>query len=78
MADITKCNGQGCDPRGSCRRFTEPSSASQSYAAFDIQRGECILQGLAPVSDPCGYYISNERPFTDSETSAEVTYAPTV
>jgi len=31
MSDITKCTGEGCPMRGTCRRFTDKESIRQSY-----------------------------------------------
>ena len=34
MAAISKCNGNNCDVKEFCRRYTEPSSPMQSFCAF--------------------------------------------
>ena len=34
MADITKCNGEGCTLKENCYRFTAPDSYWQAYSAF--------------------------------------------
>lgn len=42
MADITKCNGNGCDKKESCYRFTAPASNWQSYfSETPIKDGKC-------------------------------------
>ena len=44
MADISKCNGNGCTLKESCYRFTAKANPWwQSYGAFhqNINTGEC-------------------------------------
>lgn len=42
MADITMCNGKGCDKKESCYRFTaKPSKYQSQFVEPPIQNGEC-------------------------------------
>ena len=40
MPDISKCLGRGCPAKDRCYRYLAPPSLRQSYAYFDIERGE--------------------------------------
>jgi len=42
MPDITMCQGRDCPKREECYRYTaKPDPLRQSYAAFDMEEGEC-------------------------------------
>ena len=50
MLDITKCNGEGCEARVTCYRFTATPSLYQSYFTE------------SPIKDGgCEYYINHNR-----------------
>ena len=49
MADITMCNGEGCEAKQTCYRYTAKPSKYQSYF------------GVSPiVNDGCEYYWNNK------------------
>ena len=42
MADISMCEGEGCDVKNTCYRFTaKPSKSMQSYLMPYVQPGGC-------------------------------------
>ena len=42
MADISMCEGKGCECKETCYRFkATPSKYRQSYIKPDIQKGSC-------------------------------------
>ena len=50
MADISMCNGDGCEARHTCYRFTAKPSEHQSYFA------------LTPIKDKgCEYYWNTNK-----------------
>lgn len=45
MSDITKCTGEGCQDKDTCRRYTDPASEhNQSYFAEPpVKDGKCPM-----------------------------------
>lgn len=39
MADISKCQNEGCPSKEKCHRYTTKDSKWQSYAKFKVPRG---------------------------------------
>lgn len=53
MVDISKCEGNGCSKKESCKRYTAPASGLQSYIFVE------------KVGEQCEYFMPNNKVVTD-------------
>jgi len=55
MTDISKCSGEGCPLKDSCRRYTAPASEWQYWIEPNWDGEECVVY-LEESRDPAEIY----------------------
>ena len=52
MSDISKCNGESCPLRLSCKRYLDEASPYQSWIAPPFKNGKCEMYWDLTLTHP--------------------------